>query len=214
MFSYTLEEDQRILDTELQWVRTNFFPNWDLSGEWTIKSFWQHNEILAGVSFSERKIYIHNHLLWRDDIKLSHPTFLKTLIIHEVAHAVLPKRFSSHGRQWLEILVDCSVRAEQLGMRDLANELLEEFFEFWWNNGRILSTKGFYAKARQMLLENPDCSLSRIADDIFEIIDACGIVPNSYDEKIYKICQEAYDVAQGKKIRSKRYFFIKSQLAA
>lgn len=204
IFSYSKEEDQLILDNEYYWACKQFFPKWDNSGNWTIFPFYYNSTLLGGVNYKEKKIYIHNDLLARDECKLVHLTLLRAVIIQEIVHAMLPKRFT-HGKRFIETLLDCSVRAEQLGMPDLANDLSDDSFKFWFQKGRIVSTKGFYVKTRQLLQEDPETYFSAIHGDVSDM--ACVFclehVPTTFDEKIYDICREAYDLAKGKKLTNK-----------
>lgn len=219
MFSYETEkdeeglEDQLFLDREFQWVRTNFFPNWDLTGKWTISLCRYCLGWYGRCNPWQKRILIQKRLLRRRGDKLCCPTLLKVTIIHEIAHAIATWR-CNHGRRWLDIIGDCGGRAEDLDMRKLSNLLLLEFFRYVGSRGDRIYAKPVYTKIRELLWERPDSSFEEIMRNIDYMAGMDAVPGYTFVDKKFKLCRRVYDVEKRKISKSKRYFFIETQLVA
>lgn len=205
------DEIYMLLDKDLDWVHTTFFPNYDMLNEWTIDCIWHNDKVSGGMNYNQKKIYVHTFMLALNDGELKHLSLVQSMIIHEFVHAVLSRRWN-HGRLFVEILSDCAVRAEQLHMTDLAEDLWLDVFKLVLEKRPIASTKVFYLKIKQMLQENPKSTLMDIIYDIFELIETSMDVNRDLGDiarkRICNICKDAYDVEKGKRLNNKRYFFI------
>lgn len=213
IFSYTPEEDQLILDTEIQWVRENFFPNWDKSGKWAIEAYHHHPGFGGSCVRKLKKIFIHNHLLDRRDGKLRRPTLLRLTIIHEVAHAVLPKH-CNHGRRWIAIMDDCVKRADQLNMRKLGNILSLECERYLCRNAGRIYAEAVYARIRELAQKRPNLTFEKIIQYLDYMAGVATVAGNTVLDKKFKLCRKVYEVEKRKISKSKRYFFINKQLVA
>ena len=213
IFSYTPEEDQLILDAEIRWVRENFFPNWDKSGTWTIEAYHLHPGWGGSCVRKLNKIFIHNHLLRRREGKLRCPTLLRLTIIHELAHAVLPKH-CNHGRRWLAIMDDCLKRADQLNMRKLGNILSLECERYFFRNAGRIYAEAVYSRIREFAQKRPDLTFEKIIQYLDYQAGVATVAGNTVIDKKFKLCRRVYDVEKRKISKSKRYFFINKQLVA
>ena len=204
---YGDEADQVILDTIFQWVRQNFFPNWDKSGKWTIEAYHLHRGLAGSCSNKGRKILVYNHLLWRREGKLENPLELTTTIIHEAAHAVLPKP-GNHGKRWRCEIAECCDRAKEMRMTSLYKRLREESSVYILTKGGRVTAKWVYSTIKELLKKDRTATFENIMNQIDYIVgkaqlDTSGV---TFLDKKFKLCRRVYDAEKRKMLRSKTSF--------
>ena len=204
---YGDEADQVILDTIFQWVRQNFFPNWDKSGKWTIEAYHLHRGLAGSCSNKGRKILVYNHLLWRGEGKLENPLELTTTIIHEAAHAVLPKP-GNHGKRWRCEIAECCDRAKEMRMTSLYKRLREESWIYIVSEGGRVTAKLVYAKIKELLQKNRTDTFENIMRRIDYMAGKAQPDPSTDTvlDKKFKLCRRVYDAEKRKMLRSKTSF--------
>jgi hypothetical protein len=102
--------DNRKLKKEFEYIRNTFFPQWDRKREWSIKRVW-HLPSHGKYDNVSKRILIQ--FISGDRIDLYR------LLIHEICHCVS----DYHGKRFLDRLLRAKLRANELGLKMVANAI-------------------------------------------------------------------------------------------
>lgn len=106
------------LETRFSEVKAQFFPTWDIEGEWRVTHDLAGLRI-AGLCDPENRLI--RVLDAGNDVQRDH------LIIHEICHAISTPE---HGEEWIEKMLEAREVALSLNRLDLAQEILMEVEDY------------------------------------------------------------------------------------
>ena len=101
---------------EFERIKSTYFPRWDKQHEWTIVE--SHPECVGdGYCDSDNRQIV---------IASADPS-MECILIHEIAHAVTHQY---HGKKWQGRMEKAALKAEELGLNDLATQIRGEYAKY------------------------------------------------------------------------------------
>lgn len=146
-------------------IRRQFFRRWDPSEDWRIKMGspdYSGSWILGYCARHTKTIYV------KDRIIAAGGDELKSLVIHEICHAITS---DTHGKTWIKCMERAAKRAKTLGLSSLADMLSQE------------------------IQDSPDVGEVK-TEEMYRYIEYCvALCPDATYETILKAVSSEYGIA-------------------
>ncbi len=170
---------------EFQYIRNTFFPTWDHKGQWRLELVDYLNGATAFCRPEPKTIEV---------LKSVDLDKLPLILIHEITHAVTS---CGHGKPWLSRMSKAAQRAEQLGMKDLAQQIRSSLD--WYGEARHYR-QAIYAQIVDAVINQPDA-------DFMTLISVVGRDYGASGEELLESCKEArkvYDQARADALKRRQ----------
>ena len=132
------------LEQAFEYIRNSFFPQWDRKRKWRIQE-------MPGLRLSGRYDDSSKRTLIRHIPENNQEFYL--LLIHEIAHCAA----IHHGKRFIDRLLKAKIKAEQLGLKTLAEKIGAEI-TVYSNPERVPPCGYAYSRIEDIVMDVPTIS--------------------------------------------------------